>query len=562
MQPLPNTESAAEPTAPRRPLQRAFDALALLAIGLAVWFWQGPGLFAMGRPAEVFVSPTGSDWGRGDREDAPLGTITEALRRVAQDGTVWLLNGEYAERVHVRRGGIEGRPLTIRALTPGGAVISWRHPEGLPLATEWRDEGDGIHSARVRWPLYWVRDGDLSLLRFPWIDLDRFRDFVRRPGSRGCFICRDNVLYVHLDGGGPPEGRGLATHREVPAPMDWGVFRSANLWLEADHIRLQNLRFDFGIGSNVRVWDADGVSIQDCVFTGAVHGIRAGLGARAPARIEVDRCLYHNHPQQEWRQGWLSWQELYSQISSNGLLSAWGLPVRVTNSVAAHCADGLQVSPQSGFDQTSLLRGNWLGCVTDDALEFDGDASRVELEGNLLFNCFVSYGCSPVLEGPLRARGNIAWQSPRQASYHIKFLAPHRGRWRNSVVHDVVFEENLFVGGATTMWSPDVPVRNSTFRENSVVRIEPRSVEFPPGLTMTGNDVQLLEVGDSTSDGEDADGVTRVAEQLRGMGEGRAWRRTIQSLDQRPGPEWLDLDEEPSTKEVARFARRLRKALP
>src|SRR5581483_9235867 len=60
--------------------------------------------------------------------DQPLKTISRAAELAQPGETVRVRPGTYRESVHLRRGGVPGRPLTFLADPPGQAVVTGADP--------------------------------------------------------------------------------------------------------------------------------------------------------------------------------------------------------------------------------------------------------------------------------------------------------------------------------------------------------------------------------------------------------------------------------------------------
>lgn len=80
------------------------------------------------RESTLHVAPGGSDGGPGT-EDAPLGSIRQALKRAHPGDTIHLAPGEYREELRTVRSGESGNPITITG--PPDAV--WRGREGASV---------------------------------------------------------------------------------------------------------------------------------------------------------------------------------------------------------------------------------------------------------------------------------------------------------------------------------------------------------------------------------------------------------------------------------------------
>ncbi|MCA9081013.1 MAG: hypothetical protein KDA58_10675, partial [Planctomycetaceae bacterium] len=157
----------------------------------------------------------------------------------------------------------------------------------------------------------------------------------------------------------------------MPQPREWGEFRSANLWVEADNVSIEGIDFRFGLGSGVRIWRGRNVTIQNCVFSGAMAGVSGDGRAKeivattdsaqvtSVSGITLTRCLYQNYPQHEWLRDWLSWDEIYAQYASNSLARVRAKQTTITHCLAAHVADAVQASSPSDEPADIAIAKNW-----------------------------------------------------------------------------------------------------------------------------------------------------------------------------------------------------------
>ncbi len=81
----------------------------------------GWGLSKTPAPAELYVSPRGSDEAPGTRADAPLRSLDVAISRAGAGTTVHLLPGTYRDSLVTRRGGSASAPLVIKG--HDGAIL-------------------------------------------------------------------------------------------------------------------------------------------------------------------------------------------------------------------------------------------------------------------------------------------------------------------------------------------------------------------------------------------------------------------------------------------------------
>src|SRR5712691_7005174 len=154
---------------------RLFDVLAWAVAVLAC----GRALTALPhhrQPREWYVSVQGSDlWGDGSRAK-PWSSIQFACDLAIPGDRISVLPGRYNDRVHLRRGGTLGQPVTLVAEPPGSVVITAACTENECSSAIWRDEGLGIYSTKIDWPIHMVTAGGEQLFRVPWGGLDQLRE--------------------------------------------------------------------------------------------------------------------------------------------------------------------------------------------------------------------------------------------------------------------------------------------------------------------------------------------------------------------------------------------------
>lgn len=327
-------------------LSRPFDMFALVAVlagGVLAWPYgfDGPG----GRV--LYVGPHGSDWFLGTSPAWPMRTIQRAADRVRPGDTVRFLPGIYQERVHLARGGQPGRRVRFLADPPGSVTLDWSRELNSPTRAEWISFSDGIFRLSMSGPVCRLNLGDQTVFRVAWGGLPGLRKLTARPGAFATFCWEAGQLYVFLPDGQHPQASPLTVHRPVPQPRAWGEFRSANLSVEADHIEIHGMQFKNGIGSSILLWNAEDVVIRDCAFSGASVGVRGSRGLKPPRDLVIERCLYHNYPQFDWRLGWLSWLEVYAVYSCSSLVHAVDEGTEVRNCLAVHVGDALCLTSRS-----------------------------------------------------------------------------------------------------------------------------------------------------------------------------------------------------------------------
>ena len=477
-------------SASRQTSSASIRLLSLVAVAVSAYLlWSDFG-HPFSRLETVYVSPAGSDWSRGRSPARPVRTLSRALRCVKAGGEVVVGPGEYVERVHVVRGGSAGQPLRIRADPPGEATLTWSR-SARQLA--WSEANEGIYRAAVPYPVYWVSCNGESLFRVPWGGEKTLREYSGRENAYGAFVYENGVLTVWLKDGVHPRRSEIHINKVVPQPREWGEMKSANLWIESDFVSLEGLRFDFGIGASIRIWNADIVTVEDCEFQGSRCGVKARNGAKDCDSLTISRCSYNNFPQGEWDKNWLSWNEIYAAYSSNGLVSADGASVSVSRSLVTHAADGMQVSPsRSHPNQSSTVENNLLAFLTDDAFEFDGSAMNLTVTENLIVDSHVCFGISPVLCGPVNLRRNISID----CDGHTKYLSP----WADaSPIKNVHLSDNVLINGRPAFWNQVVPISDCSASGNLIFYESLKSPVWPPGVDASNNILVVSPVARSAS---------------------------------------------------------------
>jgi hypothetical protein len=526
---------------------RLFDTFALVAV-LATSLLAWPYGFGGSGGRVLYVAPHGSDWFSGTSAAWPMRTIQRAADRVRPGDTVRIMAGVYQERVHLVRGGRPGRRVRFVADTPGSVILDWsRALTGLDAP--WTNLGDGIHGLPMTTPVYRMTCDDQTMFRVNRGGLSRLRELTVRPGAFPAFCWESATLYMYLPDGKLPEQCRIITHRPVPEPREWGEFRSANLWVEADHIEIHGMQFKNGIGSSILLWNAEDVVIRDCVFTGASVGVRGNAG-RKPARdVRVERCLYHNYPQGSWLRSWLSWLEIYAVYSCSSLVHAVDEGTEVRECLALHVGDGLYLSSRSDQPNRGLVAtNNWLAFGTDDAIEFDGPGCHITFRRNLVLNFYQSLGVSPVTQGPTRITENLLLHPNLDSNgSNIKLLG-HGPQPDKMTIRNVQIDHN-FVFGNWLCWWGETPVEDLTVHDNLFAVRQHKDPIWPTGVTEWSNSVAKLD-----PDLDDLGCVHGALEKLReaaGQSERERLDRLVEEiLSERPGPSWWDDDRHPATRRL------------
>lgn len=553
------------------------DLLPVVAVLFAALvLWDPP--LSWFRDGIIYVSPEGSDWSSGRTADSAVATIQRAADMVAPGETVMLLPGIYREEVHVRRGGAAGKPVVFKALQPGTVTISGAAPGELVDKLGWRAEGGKVWSAATPWPIYHVIGDGENFYHVRWADgrgdnvydwvgttgrAGIVRDLSDRPDARGVFAYEQGRLYVAFADGRSPRFHELQVNREIPRPYASWSIRSANVWVEAAHVRFEGLRFHLGVGSGVLLWKARDIIVSDSMFTGAMFGISGFPRVSLPRDVVVERSFYNNYPQHQWLRGWLTGEEIYDHHSNSTLIGTYGDGIVARYNLVTHAGDGMELStPAAGAAKGVEIYGNLLAGGTDDAFELDGPAIRVHVHHNLVSDFSVDLGLSPVLAGPVHVRENLFLHpADNRPGAHLKLMNPWAGR-KGSLsgpIRNITVERNVFSGKWLCFCTS--PVENVRVENNVFADLrEDGRFGLPQGAATAGN-AFLAKTGVSDRP-EAACALKGKAGLPRGAphaftdlptpaagGEG-----TVRVVAQRPGPAWLDYLTDPASRDIAGLA--------
>ena len=282
----------------------------------------------------------------------PESGIQAALDQAEPGDQIVLAPGTYYESVIVRRGGLPGKPVTIRAEQPGTAILSGADPALVrqPLAFEaFGDPKDRVYRAPIARPVTWVLvDGRVQ---YPYSSVGAlkagvetipyqarlcFPDVRQKPGSpdpkgNEGFAWQDGVLYVRHQPPGAPGAknpndckveilRECAVDRDfepVP-PTSTDPFKSTVLYtfgiaVRASHVTIEGLRFYMVGNVGILVDDppvpsnadpgvlrdpafagkiVNGLTVRDCHFGGTRLGICAKFARMVGRDLLVEHCEF------------------------------------------------------------------------------------------------------------------------------------------------------------------------------------------------------------------------------------------------------------------------------
>jgi len=493
-------------------------------------------------PRYLYVATQGSDWRLGRSPERPLATLGRAVE-LAHPGTVIMIQpGRYHERLVIRKGGLPDRPIIFRAEKPGTVIFSGGASNALTSELIWQAEKNGIYSTHAPWAVYafWADGERLLHCRTN----KAFRQFITRPQAYGAFVQTYNHLLLRLRHGANPDNTVLEFNGPVPHPLANGVWRAANVWLEASHVRFEGIRFELGTGSGISLFGSRDLDVRECVFTGADIGIDALKAASGRINLSVHNCASLNYPAGEWQPRWLSWKECYTHQRNRSFISVGRDGVIVQGNLVIGAHDGMHISP--AYDRLGHgadIYGNLIAHCNDDAIEFDGFAQNVIFHHNLVYDCPMSLGVSPVLRGSVLIAYNLFLHPSEQAyACQIKFLNPwqHRQKPLNGPIRNIEIHHNTFVSDWLCWHRPDIPVLDVHVHHNRFAVQRCGDPAWPPGVYEYSNDYIYLPLDAYPDPGRDERWFLN-ADTSRPGGK---W------VIKRPGPSWLDWRSDPATKRL------------
>ncbi len=531
----------------RRWSLRAIDLLVLLT-PVIVGFVGFEPLAGWRAARDIHVARSGSDRHTGATSASAVSTLQRALDLAIPGDRIVIGPGTYYERVHVRRGGTLAAPVVIAAETPGTVVITGADPRGVPPEWSWHSEGQNIYSTVIHRPVYRLQHHDMTCFRIPWGGQATLRKYVEKGFPWSAFCTEKDRLYLFLKDGVHPAQAVLKTHRPAPAPREWGELKSATVWVEADHVRLEGLQIEDGLGAGVTIWNAEDIEIRDCAFSGATFGVRCADGPKPARDVRMVNCLYHNYPQYHWRREWLTWDEVYAAYSSSTLIASTAAPLTIENCLVTHAGDALRISPATGQGSSiARVERNYLAFCTDDAIEFDGDAAGVNVAQNLVFEAHQNLAFSPVKHGPVDVRENLFVHLPDGINgSQIKFINNQPGDpIRNIDIHD-----NVFIGD-WLCWRNDAPIENVAIGRNQFFVRRMAEPPWPPkGVTVAEGQVELQR--------ESISPVQHLSKLAQNPGT-PAWLSSV--ISRAPGPSWWPGSEHPATKDALLWRQQMQQSL-
>jgi hypothetical protein len=454
-----------------------------ICLGAVLFYLQPPTPWL--RKGTIHVSPTGFDGWPGSSRRLAVRTIQHAVDRATAGETILIWPGVYRETIHVRRGGRPGHPLVLRAAIPGWAVISGTAEPTVTARWRWRSLGGHRHAARIPWRVDGLRvDG---VMAYRSRSSGHLRAICPREGAWPAFHASNGELILCLPDGRAPKDLRLEVNRPLPARLRSGGHQVASVWIEAPHVEVRDLVFDFPVMAAIQLWNTSNVRIVGNRFNGADVAINDSPNVRKVTNLAVEHNLSHCYPLYEWvRHGWLTWGEVYP-YSNCALTWVKGRNVHIEGNIITQAGDGIKVSPVGG---ENVVTRNLIAFSTDDAFEFDGPAVNLTVRSNLVVDAWVGLGISPVTQGPLHISDNIFLASPQSPEHGNGVLLKLMG----GPIRNVSVSNNLFVGYQLGWSVEDSPLQDFSMTSNTLATVQSDAVGMfhRPQMRWQGNRVALF----------------------------------------------------------------------
>jgi len=414
------------------------------------------------RRGVVHVAPEGRDGFLGQSRRFAVRTIQRAADLAEPGETILVWPGIYRETVVLRRGGRPGRPLVLRAAIPGRAVISGGAEPAVMAAWRWRPLGGALWTTPVNWRVDGLRWRGVAAYHSR--SLPRLRRICARQGAWPAFHSSGRQLWLCLPAGDRPRLEALEVRRPMPLRLRSGGHQVASLWIEAPHVEVRDLRFDFAVMAAIQLWDTHDVLLEGNHFVDADVAINDNPSVRWPRHITVRHNFSTCQPLYDWRRrGWLLWKEVYS-YSNCSLVWLRGIGIVVERNVISQAGDGLKLSPEGG---RNLAARNLIVEATDDAIELDGAARHLRVRDNVILNPFIALAPSPVTAGPVWIERNTVLQFPSAAPAAEGVLLKLMG----GPSQRLTLRGNVFVGSRIGNGVADSPVNAMRIEANGFATV-------------------------------------------------------------------------------------------
>jgi hypothetical protein len=425
----------------------------------------------------------------------PGQSLQEAADKLQPGDTLLLADGTYCQRFKLKKSGTAGSPITIKAKTPGKAIISG----AMETTPEFEKvEGDIYKTKEVsqKWKgsktgQAWAVADDRNLYNYN--SMDEMKTFQKHGGMpnqkapKEGFFCQDGEMYVRLLGGADPNKAKIALSRP-----------DASVLLEIhgqQHVVLEGLRFQAAPVAAVRLGTrgletCSHIAIRDCCFFGYQVGIAGQAAEKGNERfgtsdITVEYCQFNNYPTYQWvRYGQLqqadTWNAIYSSglggagISPGGRASTW----KIRHCYFHDCFDGIQTAATNDKDPALVneYAYNLLHNCGDDSIEFDTmEYAGVHVHHNVLLDGFTNFGLSPVQAGGVTIEDNLLYVSPEYGllwGVIFKFSTPGGGAWApggfRPLTGMTIRNNTLIHTKFCTQWGASSKPKPYYFKDNTV----------------------------------------------------------------------------------------------
>ena len=468
----------------------------------------------------------------------PEQSLQVAAEKLEPGDTLLLADGTYYQSIELKKSGKPGKPITIRAQTPGKAIITGAMKitpkfekvrgdiyKANWAAKKWRGSGTGQ---------VWVIAAGRCLYNYK--NTGELNSMKKTPLEG--FLRQGDSMHIRLLGGADPNEVGVETSRPDARVLLDIVGRQ--------HITVEGLRFRAAPESAIRLKASRNsepcrnIVIRDCSFFGfyrAIAGQRARKGGQeiAPSDITIDHCQFSNYPAYEWvRYGQLAgadtWKAMYSSVMggtgvfSGGLAQRW----KVTRCYIHNCYDGIGVAATVSKDPAlaNEYSYNLLHNCPDDSIEFDTmEYAGVRAHHNVFLDGFCMLGLSPVQGGGVTVENNIVYVSPEYGltwGVIFKFSNPWKPRpltgmtirnntlvhtkcgvqWGANTSHDPYFKDNTVANNIIyardwKSWG-GLPVKFGLQVDKNNLCCGPSIVagkDVPPGIPCTDNTAPFVKPG-------------------------------------------------------------------
>jgi len=443
-------------------------------------------------PGPVHVAPNGFDGGDGRSRQRAVRSLQRGVDLARPGDTVLIWPGTYHETVRIRRGGRAGHPLVLQAAVPGQAILSGSDGTGEVARWRWRRWQPHLFVTPIRWPVQALRVDGWAAYRAG--SLPHLRDLCARTSAGPAFYAANSQLVLCLPQGQTPTGSQLEVHRPLPRRLKAGGHQAALLWLEAPHLQIRDLQFDFAVTAAIQLWSTGDVLIRGNRFRDADVAINDRASLNPVDGLRIERNLSQCPGLDRWRRGWLSRSEIY-RYSNCTLVWVGGRNLSIRGNVISDAGDGLKVSPSGGRNRVS---GNLIDRVFDDGIEFDGPAANLLVDHNLLSHTLVALGTSPVTRGPLLVDTNLILNDPGQAGALLKLMAgaaPSLGPQPQATIRNVLLRHNLAVVDALAWRDPAVRLEQIRLEANLLLSRQDFGERLPAGLKLSANRLVPLPKG-------------------------------------------------------------------